>query len=119
MSLSGKTRVAGVVGQPIAHSMSPVLHNAWIAAAGLVMVFGAVAALRAANHGGAGFTTGTARPARVVAIGLVATLLLFAAGVALGPTIRARVGQASKDIRAAIQFVTELAEQASFHPLAG
>lgn len=39
MSLSGKTRVAGVVGQPIAHSMSPVLHNAWIAAAGLDAVY--------------------------------------------------------------------------------
>lgn len=39
MSLSGKTKVAGVVGQPIAHSMSPVLHNAWIAAAGLDAVY--------------------------------------------------------------------------------
>lgn len=39
MNLSGKTRVAGVVGQPIAHSMSPVLHNAWIAAAGLDAVY--------------------------------------------------------------------------------
>ena len=39
MRLSGKTRVAGVVGQPIAHSMSPVLHNAWIAAAGLDAVY--------------------------------------------------------------------------------
>ena len=35
MTISGKTRLAGVVGQPIAHSMSPVLHNAWIVAAGL------------------------------------------------------------------------------------
>ncbi|WP_304186689.1 shikimate dehydrogenase [Phenylobacterium aquaticum] len=39
MSLSGRTRVAGVVGQPIAHSMSPVLHNAWIAQAGLDAVY--------------------------------------------------------------------------------
>lgn len=39
MSLSGKSAVAGVVGQPIAHSMSPVLHNAWIAAAGLDAVY--------------------------------------------------------------------------------
>jgi shikimate dehydrogenase len=35
MSLSGTTRLAGVVGRPVAHSLSPVLHNAWIAAAGL------------------------------------------------------------------------------------
>jgi shikimate dehydrogenase len=27
--------VAGIVGRPVAHSLSPVLHNAWIAAAGL------------------------------------------------------------------------------------
>lgn len=39
MTLSGKTWVAGVIGQPIAHSMSPVLHNAWIAAAGLDAVY--------------------------------------------------------------------------------
>lgn len=29
------TRVAGVAGQPIAHSLSPLIHGAWIAAAGL------------------------------------------------------------------------------------
>ena len=33
--LSGRALVAGVVGHPIAHSLSPLLHNAWIAAAGL------------------------------------------------------------------------------------
>ncbi|MBP9230793.1 MAG: shikimate dehydrogenase, partial [Phenylobacterium sp.] len=30
--ITGATRVAGVVGQPISHSMSPILHNAWLAA---------------------------------------------------------------------------------------
>lgn len=39
MTISGATRVAGVVGQPIAHSMSPILHNAWLAAAGLDGVY--------------------------------------------------------------------------------
>ena len=29
------TRIAGVVGRPIGHSLSPLIHNAWIAAAGL------------------------------------------------------------------------------------
>ena len=33
--ISGATLLAGVVGHPIAHSMSPILHNAWLAAAGL------------------------------------------------------------------------------------
>ncbi|NEX91510.1 shikimate dehydrogenase [Caulobacter sp. 17J65-9] len=32
---TGAARVAGVVGRPIAHSLSPVLHTAWIEAAGL------------------------------------------------------------------------------------
>lgn len=43
MRLSGRTRVAGVVGQPIAHSLSPVLHNAWLAAAGIDGVYVAFA----------------------------------------------------------------------------
>ncbi|MDG2521526.1 shikimate dehydrogenase [Caulobacter segnis] len=33
--ITGAARVAGVCGQPIAHSLSPVLHNAWIAEAGI------------------------------------------------------------------------------------
>lgn len=33
--LSGAAVIAGVCGAPIQHSMSPVIHNAWIAAAGL------------------------------------------------------------------------------------
>ena len=43
MTISGKTRLAGVVGQPIAHSMSPVLHNAWLEAAGIDGVYVAFA----------------------------------------------------------------------------
>lgn len=39
MSISGATRVAGVVGRPIAHSLSPILHNAWLAAASLDGVY--------------------------------------------------------------------------------
>lgn len=35
MRITGATKVAGVVGLPITHSMSPILHNAWLAAAGI------------------------------------------------------------------------------------
>lgn len=35
MRITGRAMVAGVIGDPIAHSLSPVLHNAWIDAAGL------------------------------------------------------------------------------------
>lgn len=31
--ISGRARVAGVVGHPVAHSLSPILHNAWLSAA--------------------------------------------------------------------------------------
>ncbi|PVM82405.1 shikimate dehydrogenase [Caulobacter endophyticus] len=33
--ITGQALVAGVCGQPIVHSMSPLLHNAWLAAAGI------------------------------------------------------------------------------------
>lgn len=39
LSITGATRVAGVVGQPITHSLSPVLHNAWLEAAGIDGVY--------------------------------------------------------------------------------
>ena len=39
MTLTGKTRLAGVVGQPISHSISPILHNAWLKASGLDGVY--------------------------------------------------------------------------------
>ena len=33
--ITARTRLAAVVGRPVAHSLSPLLHNAWIAAAGI------------------------------------------------------------------------------------
>lgn len=37
--ISGAATVAGVLGRPVTHSLSPVMHNAWIAAAGLDAVY--------------------------------------------------------------------------------
>ena len=37
--ITGRTVVAGVVGRPVAHSLSPILHNAWLAAAGIDGVY--------------------------------------------------------------------------------
>ena len=37
--ITGAAMVAGIVGHPIAHSMSPVLHNAWLERAGLNGVY--------------------------------------------------------------------------------
>jgi shikimate dehydrogenase len=37
--ITGQTVVAGVVGNPVAHSLSPILHNAWLQAAGIDGVY--------------------------------------------------------------------------------
>ena len=37
--ITAQTRIAGVVGHPVGHSLSPVIHNAWIEAAGLDAVY--------------------------------------------------------------------------------
>ena len=37
--ISGKTVVAGIVGRPVAHSLSPLIHNAWLKAAGIDGVY--------------------------------------------------------------------------------
>ena len=91
MRISGGTRVAGVIGQPIAHSMSPVLHNAWIAAAGLDAVYApfAVAAERFE-----GFVEGL-RAGSVA--GLNVTLPFKSRALALADTAspRARLAQAA------------------------
>ncbi len=39
MTISGRTRVFGVVGQPVVQSLSPALHNAWYADHGLDAVY--------------------------------------------------------------------------------
>ena len=39
LTVTGKTRVAGIIGFPVAHSLSPVLHNAAFAALGLDWVY--------------------------------------------------------------------------------
>ena len=46
--LSGATRLAAVVGRPVRHSLSPLIHNAWLAAAG---IDGAYLALSATEEG--------------------------------------------------------------------
>ena len=37
--IAASTRVAGVVGDPVAHSLSPLIHNAWLEAAGVDGVY--------------------------------------------------------------------------------
>src|SRR5665213_3567163 len=37
--ISGMTVVAGVAGSPVSHSLSPAIHNAWLAAAAIDAVY--------------------------------------------------------------------------------
>lgn len=39
LSVTAQTRLAGVVGHPVRHSLSPLIHNAWIEAAGIDAVY--------------------------------------------------------------------------------
>jgi shikimate dehydrogenase len=39
LNLSGKTRLAGVIGRPVRHSLSPLIHNAWLDGAGIDGVY--------------------------------------------------------------------------------
>ncbi len=39
MTITGKTIVAGIAGAPVTHSLSPLIHNAWLAAAGIDGVY--------------------------------------------------------------------------------
>jgi shikimate dehydrogenase len=57
-AISGATRVAGVVGQPVAHSLSPILHNAWLEAAGIDGVY---VALEISEDGFSAFIEGLRR----------------------------------------------------------
>lgn len=38
-AITGATAVAGVIGRPVRHSLSPIIHNAWLAAAGVDGVY--------------------------------------------------------------------------------
>ena len=39
MSISAKTKVLAVIGDPVSHSLSPLMHNGWIADHGLDAIY--------------------------------------------------------------------------------
>src|SRR5690606_32668308 len=43
MKITGAAKLAGIVGRPVVHSLSPVIQNAWIEAAGMDAVYAAFA----------------------------------------------------------------------------
>jgi shikimate dehydrogenase len=88
MSFSGAARIAGVIGDPIAHSLSPAIHNAWIAAAGLDAVYIPL------RPGGAGFATLVGALRGGAMIGLNVTAPFKEEALALASRARARATRA-------------------------
>ena len=87
MRISACNQVAGVVGSPIGHSLSPVIHNAWLDAAGLDGVYFAAEPER----GGFREFARTPRPPRVEAATFAASMspLPFKARPWPSPTVPA------------------------------
>ena len=76
-SITGATAVAGVIGRPVRHSLSPIIHNAWLTAAGVDGVYvafspapGRLAALVDGLRGGAMRGLNVTTPYKEEAIGL-------------------------------------------------
>lgn len=90
--LSAQTKLAAVVGHPVGHSLSPILHNAWLAASDLDAVY---LALDVTEAGFAAFMAGL-RESQI--LGLNVTLPFKAAALAVADEasdIAARAGAAN------------------------
>jgi len=125
---SGATLVAGVAGAPVAHSLSPTLHNAWIAASGLDAVY--VAFTPPSDHftvfaeglrGGAVRGVNVTAPFKEAALRLAdrASERALASGAA-NLLIFERDGQIVADNTDGVGLLTAFAAQApAFDPAAG
>ena len=86
--ITARTLVAGVVGDPVRHSLSPVIHNAWIQAAGIDAVY---LAFPAAADSFAGLVKGLAAGA---AVGLNVTIPFKEQAAALADVRSVAAGRA-------------------------
>jgi len=127
-TISGATAVAGIVGAPVRHSLSPLIHNGWLEAAGLDGVYVAFAppedgfeALADGFRGGAirGLNVTVPFKARALALADAASARAAAAGAA-----NLLIFQADGTIRAdntdGIGLLAAFAQQSpGFDPAAG
>jgi shikimate dehydrogenase len=86
--ISGATRVAGVAGRPVAHSLSPILHNAWLKAA---RIDGVYVALDVAEDGFAAFVEGLRKTSMA---GVNVTLPFKEAALAMADVVHPRAERA-------------------------
>lgn len=91
MKLSGTTRIAGVIGRPIGHSLSPLLHNAWIEGLGLDAAY---VAIELADEGFAPFVGGL-KGSSVAGLNVTLPFKTMALDLADDVTPRARLAMAA------------------------
>jgi shikimate dehydrogenase len=126
VKISGTTRVAAVVGAPVAHSLSPLIHNAWIASAGLDAVYvalepRALADLVAGLRGGVvrGLNVTAPFKAEALALADTASTRARAAGAA-NLLVFEEDGRVTADNTDGAGLLAAFAEQApGFDPAAG
>lgn len=91
--ITGAAAVAGIAGDPIAHSLSPVMHNAWLAAAGMD---GAYVPFRPRDPAGFEALVAAGRAGLLLGLNVTAPFKEQASGLADTATDRARrVGSAN------------------------
>jgi shikimate dehydrogenase len=125
--ITGAARVGGIAGNPVTHSLSPLIHNAWIAAAGLDAVYVPFAPVDAAGFaslvvaGRAGLLAGinVTAPFKEQAFALADTASHTARASGSANILVFRDGQVAADSTDGEGLVRALAEQAPGLALSG
>lgn len=122
-ALTGTTNVVGIIGRPVAHSLSPLMHNRAFAHSGLDWVYvpfevsgdalaTAVSGVRALSIRGVNVTV----PHKTAVVSLVDELTPQAAAAGAVNTIVNRDGHLIGDNTDGVGFVRSLTDEADFDP---
>ncbi|HUW64600.1 MAG TPA: shikimate dehydrogenase [Spirochaetia bacterium] len=123
MPISGKTRLAGLFGYPVGHTLSPAMHNAAFACLGLDWVYlpfavppanlaEGIAGVRALNLAGVNLTV----PHKETVLPLLDNLAPGARAIGAVNTVVNRDGVLTGHNTDADGFLRALQEEAGFHP---
>lgn len=125
--ITGAVKVGGIVGNPVAHSLSPVIHNAWIEAAGMDAAYVAFApqdsagfaALVAAGRAGLLSGVNVTAPFKEQAFSLADTASETARASGSANILAFRDGQVAADSTDGLGLLRALQEQAPNLSLGG
>lgn len=125
--ISGAAKLGGIVGRPVAHSLSPVIHNAWLGAAGMDAVYAAFSPQDAAGFdalvaaGRAGLIAGVnvTAPFKEQAFASADTVSAAAKACGSANILVFRDGAVFADSTDGLGLIRALAEQAPDLTLAG